>query len=550
MGTRRPGGPLRQLRALFQVGTATGLTDGELLDKYIARKAESADAAAAAEMAFAALVDRHGAMVWGVCRRVLGDCHEAEDAFQATFLVLVRKAGSVRVNGSLGRWLYGVAHRVALRARFQSGQRRSEIVGTPEASSHDPAGELELKDLRTVIGEELDSLPAKYRCPVELCHVQGLTYDEAARQLNWPVATVKNRLSKGRLRLRARLTQRGLAPSAVTAGVATAFAGEARAAVPDGLAQCIARAATAPASAAFPAAVTELTSGVLKMMMWEKLRLVAALVLVAAGLSAQALSQQPPSGGIRAPRTSESAARPAGEPEDKEVPDRRWTRTLPSGATVEVIAVSSVPSGPDTWWRPDGTPLHSAPCDPIDHKVNVRDVSQRVVVVRLARIPREANHEWSIAEARGATQGPSKRDRKNVPGLSQTIVTLPADERNCTVRFKVAAGPWNTIQTTAKNVCSGGTKDGASYISGDAIATARGTSLSVTHNSQNQSVRLVAVDFAGSEHPGVIQSTIDVTVFRQVKFDFDQPLEQIKEFRLEARPYEEVEIPRVALHRK
>ena len=213
MGRGQPGSALRQLRALFAVGTATGLTDGELLDRYTARRAESAEAAAAAEMAFAALVDRHGPMVWGVCRRVLGDTHEAEDAFQATFLVLVRKAGSVRVDGSLGRWLYGVAHRVALRARSEAERRGSRIDRVPPRSSDDPAGEVELSDLRDAMSEELDRLPAKYRCPIELCHLQGMTYDQAARQLDWPVATVKSRLTEGRLRLRQRLARRGLAPA-------------------------------------------------------------------------------------------------------------------------------------------------------------------------------------------------------------------------------------------------------------------------------------------------------------------------------------------------
>ena len=131
MGKGQPGSALRQLRALFAAGTATGLTDSELLERYTTKRAESAEAATAAEMAFAALVDRHGAMVWGVCHRVLGDAHEAEDAFQATFLVLVRKARSVRVDGSLGRWLYGVAHRVALRARSEAERRGSGIGRSP-----------------------------------------------------------------------------------------------------------------------------------------------------------------------------------------------------------------------------------------------------------------------------------------------------------------------------------------------------------------------------------------------------------------------------------
>src|SRR5262249_28186951 len=190
------------------------------------------EAGTAAETSFEALLDRHGPMVWGVCRRLLGDAHEAEDAFQATFLVLVRKAGSVRVDRSLGRWLYGVAHRVALRARSAAERRGSGIGRVPPASSDDPAGDVELRDLRDAVGAELDRLPAKYRCPVELCHLQGMTYDQAARQLNWPVATVKSRLTRGRLKLRERLARRGLAPSAVAVGMGSALTGGAPAALP------------------------------------------------------------------------------------------------------------------------------------------------------------------------------------------------------------------------------------------------------------------------------------------------------------------------------
>src|SRR5262245_12334355 len=153
MGRGQPGCSLRRLRAQFAAGTATGLTDGELLERYAARRAESAEAATAAEMAFAALVDRHGPMVWGVCRGGLGAAHEAEAAFQATFLVLVRKVRSVRVDGSLGRWLYGVAHRVALRARSEAERRRSGIDRVPTRSSDDPVGDVELKDLRDAVSE-------------------------------------------------------------------------------------------------------------------------------------------------------------------------------------------------------------------------------------------------------------------------------------------------------------------------------------------------------------------------------------------------------------
>ena len=215
MGKGQPGSALRQLRALLAGGTTAALSDSELLERYKARRAESAEAATAAEMAFAALVDRHGAMVWGVCRRVLGDAHEAEDAFQATFLILVRQARSVRVDGSLGRWLYGVAHRVAIRARTESERRKCGVSRVAPQAIDDPAGEVERKEIDAVLSEELDRLPAKYRCALELCHLQGMTYDHAARQLNWPVATVKSRLTAGRLKLRQRLVRRGLAPGAV-----------------------------------------------------------------------------------------------------------------------------------------------------------------------------------------------------------------------------------------------------------------------------------------------------------------------------------------------
>ena len=141
MANRQPGSVLRYLRTLFTEGKAAEQTDGQLLERFIAKRGESAESARAAELAFATLVDRHGAMVWGVCRRVLRDTHEAEDAFQATFLVLVRKASLVRVDGSLGRWLYGVALRVSLRARSDAERRESSPHPVPVSPADDPAVE-------------------------------------------------------------------------------------------------------------------------------------------------------------------------------------------------------------------------------------------------------------------------------------------------------------------------------------------------------------------------------------------------------------------------
>jgi RNA polymerase sigma factor (sigma-70 family) len=551
MGKGQPGSALRQLRSLFAAGTATGLSDSELLDRYLTKRAESAEAALAADIAFAALVDRHGAMVWGVCHRVLGDAHEAEDAFQAAFLILVRKAGSVRVDGSLGRWLYGVAHRVALRARFEAERRRSGIDRVPPTSSVDPVGEVELRDLRDAVGEELDRLPAKYRCPVELCHLQGLTYEQAATQLNWPVTTVKGRLTKGRLKLRQRLAQRGLSAGAVTGVVAAAFTGEARAAVPVALAQSTARAGTACAAGTFAAAVTDLTEGVLRMMMWEKLRLVALVALVAVGLTAHALSQQAPSGAILAGRLPQTVPQKAQKASEETVADRRWVRSLPSGALIEVIGVSSFPSGPDTWWRPDGSPLQQAPCDPIEPRISGDDnVVRKLVLARLARIPEGADYEWSITEAGGQSQGPARRNGKPLPGLSAMTALLPADADACTVLFKVAAGPWITVQTWGKNPGGVSSGVGPSCIFSAPIATKRGTTLSVTHDIDDKPVRLVAVDIDGKELSSEVRSATGVKDFQQIVVEFDQPPEEIKEFWLQSRPYEEIRIPRVALKRK
>jgi RNA polymerase sigma factor (sigma-70 family) len=547
MANGQPVSSLRQLRALFTAGTATGLTDGQLLERFAAKRAESADAATVAETAFAALVDRHGAMVWGVCRRVLGDAHEAEDAFQATFLVLVRKAGSVRVDGSLGRWLYGVAHRVAVRARSEAKRRASCPRRSPVGSSNDPAGEVERRDLHDALDEEVDRLPAKYRCPIELCYLQGMTYDQAARQLNWPVATVKSRLTRGRLRLREKLARRGLAPGAVVA--AMALAGESRAAVPQKLLHFTVRAATSRATGVLPAAVTDLTEGVLQIMMWEKIKLVAAGALIAVGLTAGALAQQRSKDRLPGAQQPKAQAQPSGKSAEKSAVDPRWVKMLPNGATIEVVGISPHPSGARTWWRPDGTPLGQPPCDP--SPTNIRgdgDVVYRTVVVRITGVPPGADDGWWINQANGGSQGQAKLGAKPVPGLSQTVTMFPSGLRDCTVRFEVAAGPWLTVQTWGNNQGARGAEPGRNFIFGQALATKKGSTISVTHDiGDHLSVQLIAVDHDGEEYPSEIRSGSGVKGFKQLVVEFALPPEQIKEFWVQTRPYERVEVQGVAL---
>jgi RNA polymerase sigma factor (sigma-70 family) len=164
--------------------------------------------------AFAALVARHGPMVWRVCRRVLDNRHDAEDAFQATFLVLARKAASVRPAGTLAAWLHGVACRVALGARTAAARRRRRENSAPNLTAPDPCpdplAELTARDAVQIIDEEVQRLPTTYRLPVILCCLEGLSQEEAARRLGWTPGSVKGRLERGRKRLHQQLTRRGL----------------------------------------------------------------------------------------------------------------------------------------------------------------------------------------------------------------------------------------------------------------------------------------------------------------------------------------------------
>jgi HlyD family secretion protein len=197
---------VRQLRTLFNVGTIRELTDGQLLERFATGDGE------VGELAFAALVERHGPMVLRVCRAVLVDPNDTQDAFQATFLVLVKKARGLWVRDSLGPWLHQVAYRTASCARLASARRhrheRCAAMLKQEArvEVHD--------DLARVLHEEIERLPERFRVPLVLCDLEGRSHEQAARHLGWPIGSVKSRQARGRERLRDRLRRRGLAPQA------------------------------------------------------------------------------------------------------------------------------------------------------------------------------------------------------------------------------------------------------------------------------------------------------------------------------------------------
>jgi RNA polymerase sigma factor (sigma-70 family) len=271
MTTGRTSDGLRRLRGSLLRRDGAGFTDGQLLEGFVSLRDEAA---------FEAVVRRHGPMVLGVCRRVLRHLHDAEDAFQATFLVLARKAGSIASRERLANWLYGVAYHTALKARAvraRRGGRESQVMEMPEPEA---AGEAAWEDLQPLLDRELSRLPEKYRLPVILCDLEGKTHKEAAQSLAWPVGTLSGRLARARKMLAGRLTRRGITLSGVA--LAAALSREEAAGVPAALASATARGAARFAAgqvAAVPARVIALTEGVMKTMLAAKLRGMAALAL-------------------------------------------------------------------------------------------------------------------------------------------------------------------------------------------------------------------------------------------------------------------------------
>jgi RNA polymerase sigma factor (sigma-70 family) len=262
----------KHLDALFQEGTFSGLTDGELMRRCTSAVDDSAAAA------FTVLVGRHGPMVLRVCYQVLGDSHDAQDAFQATVLVLARKARSVRNYDSVASWLYGVADRVARRARAEAARRRAHERRRAELTASEFVDEVTRSETWPELHEEVALLPEKLRVPIILCYLEGLTAEAAAQRLGCPRGTVLSRLSRARERLRARLARRGVSLFAGLPLYAT------KSAVPDALSHATVQAAvriTAGETTAgtVPASVAALTEGVLRMTFRVRLVTVVGTVL-------------------------------------------------------------------------------------------------------------------------------------------------------------------------------------------------------------------------------------------------------------------------------
>jgi RNA polymerase sigma factor (sigma-70 family) len=324
------------LRTLFHAGSLTGHTDGQLLERFSLSDGEEA------ESTLAALVARHAALVWGTCRGALHNDHDAGDAFQASFLVLVRKARSLWVRDSLGPWLHRVALRAALEAKRKAKRRRRAEEQAAELAREEWRENGLPDELAAIIHHEIDRLPERYRIPVVLCELEGRSLLDAARNLNCPVGTVKSRLARARQRLRRALLRRGVGPAAML----PAGAGS----LPQGLtAHTIQSCALyvnnrVAAAGTVSAAVSLIAEGVLRMMVRAKLQCAVLGTLAAMGLLVAAWLAHAGQGVVNRPKTEAPAA--AGSTAIRTVDlDGKWiVRGYPSGQAFGLIRIEGPPT--------------------------------------------------------------------------------------------------------------------------------------------------------------------------------------------------------------
>jgi RNA polymerase sigma factor (sigma-70 family) len=374
---------MHHLRRMLAPPTADAVSDAQLLERFVAHRDEAS---------FELLVWRHERMVLGVCRRLLDDAHDAEDAFQATFLTLVRKANAISKRESVASWLYKVAYRVALRLR--SGRARHSVVefppGVPAASAQDePTTAAVWRELRPLLDDEINRLPRKYHVPVVLCYLEGKTYDEVARQLGCSRGTLAARLSRARDLLRRRLLRRGVALS--TGLLALLLAEQAaEAAVPAVLVASTVRAALfggpgkAVAAGVISSRVAALTQGALQAMLFTKIKMVAVMLLAAsaAGVGTGVLNYrtlaQDPAGEAQNERRKvkvddevDPPPRAAKQP-NKEAEDAGWQeRATLKGHEKSVMSVA---------FSPDGKTLATASLDGVVRLWDVATGKERAAI--------------------------------------------------------------------------------------------------------------------------------------------------------------------------
>ena len=345
-----------QLSMLYNLGAAGSLTDGQLLDRFLARNDP-----AVSEAAFNALIDRHGPMVLGICRQLLGDSHDAHDAFQATFLVLVSKAGSIRRREAIGGWLFGIAQGGRAGRMARPRRRRRHLQGLAESRSvshadvENGAANSAGADYSPLINE-IDRLPEQLRSPVVLHYFEGLSTEATAQRLGCPRGTVLSRLSRARGRIKDRLEKQGVSFSAIIPASEVLNRWLPPMPVPAGLSQATVRAAGALglAGAAIesvvPAAVATLSTGVARTLVFSKVRAAAALFLLAvAGVSIGLAATSRPGDEPRKTGNQPDMAGPASSPSARSKISR--SEEKPMGESYEYTGLVL---------NPDGKPIEGA----------------------------------------------------------------------------------------------------------------------------------------------------------------------------------------------
>ena len=428
-------------------------------------------------------------------------------------------------------------------ARAQSAER-STLIRDVEHGGQDGS------ECWPELYQEIGRLPERFRQPILLCHIEGLTHEQAAARLGCPVRTVQSRLARARERLRTGLGRRGVAP-AVAALTRALDPDVARTVASNTWKQATVTAAVrystgGTAAALVPSTVALLAqAGSRAMSLHYLMKWLAALLLMGVALGGAGF-------GMRARSASTQPERRPPDGPNQPV----YSLRMAGDVTFEVIAVSSFPSGPKSWWRPDGTPLDEPPCDPLSVPFpRFPDQERRIVLARVD-LPKDANLRWLPTFDGGSTGLSPARGGQNVPGLEAYIVSLRPDRATCEVTVRLAAGPW---KTEVSNDGRGGRAmviNGHNFSFGKARPfTAHGrpmTAFAVAHNFFGQDRRLVAVDHDGTAHAAVSysassdgdkKSMIDI-----IDAEFPLPPDQIKEYQVQFRPFEIAEIKGIALN--
>jgi hypothetical protein len=457
-------------------------------------------------------------------------------------------------------WLYGTAARVAGRARRDAARRRGRerrgaeaamAIRRVESESEPEAGTG--PEAWPELYEELGRLPDRFRLPVLLCHLEGLSYEQAASRLGCPVRTIQSRLARAREKLRARLIRRGVGPDPSAFSLASAFRPDASGtAAPFSevwkqatIAAAVRYAAGETAAALVSGPVATLAEGATRAMIvqqamrWTTALLLVGVIATGAGMGLLAQSERPK------PERGTAAVADVG----------RYRASFQDVAMVEVVAVSTLPTGPHTWWKPDGSPLAEAPADTIKSKFSEQFREKaRVILVRTSGVGKDDMFRWHPTHTDSYWGGRPTKNGQPAPELDYYEATFEPEPADCGVEVRVATGSW---KTEASNDGGGGVGmfvNGHKFCFGKARtyqAYGRSlTAIAVAHNFLGKDRRLVAFDRKGERHPSIYSTGSDGDprwVIDQIDAEFDLPPDRIKEYQVQFRPYEEAVIRGIAL---